>query len=285
MSDLHVEAMLASDTTPEADGDLLWKEAIFEGEFRHPQQRNRKFRVVGDGQSDADKGVIAISDLMASFENRAYDQVQVPLAEKPNADHADYARVNTGFVKKLRRRKREDGREALDVGILFTEPDVKGKVERGTVNNGSAGIWFNVDKDDGREFPCALRHYALTNTNWISGAEPFVKLSDDEEEDADHEIVSIDLSETVWSPKDSLDHLREMVVGALNKMTEAQNPLGLVGPDMKAFFLRDMSPSKALVEQVPEQKNWHRRTNGPRPSRNGSRPANPQSSRACEHSD
>lgn len=254
MTDLHIEAILNSTDEPVAEGDLIWKEALFEGSFTHPQDKTRKFHVTREpGKTDPVTGTISIPDLLAAHEAQAYDHVQVPLAEKAGADHEDYARVNTGFVKKLRTRTRPDGREAVDVGILFTEPEVKGKCERGTINNGSSGIFFNVEKDDGRRFPVAMRHYALTNTNWLSGQDPFVKLSDDDPDaGVDTYTVTLSEGETVWSPKDSFDTLREWVQGALSQLTAAQNPLGIPTPDDKAFYLRDLAPTKALVQQEPD---------------------------------
>lgn len=265
MSDLHVEAFLASDfaTKPVADEELVWKEILVEGEFRHPQQRDRKFKVVKEGQSDGSKGIIAMSDLMTSFQDRAYDQVQIPLADRANADHADFARVNTGFAKKLRTRKRPDGKTAMDAAILFTEEDVKGKCERGTINNCSSGIYFNVEKDDGRKYPAALRHVALTNTNWMSGLKPFnesIALSDETDpadtvsvefaEDVE-EVELTDSGEKVWDASKSLDWLRDKVgsaIGALN------GPLDI--PGQKYFFLRDLTTKQALVTEETEQKSF-----------------------------
>jgi hypothetical protein len=98
-----------------------------------------------------------------------------------DGDHADIARNNTGFVRKLKIVD-EDGVSKLKAAFDFTEPDIKARVERGTIPNTSVGILYDfVRKSDAKKFPVALAHVALTHRPWIDKMEPFgPELSDDD---------------------------------------------------------------------------------------------------------
>jgi hypothetical protein len=84
-------------------------------------------------------------------------------------------------VKKLRFGKDDQGRTTLEAAIDFTEPDIKEKINRGTIPNVSGGIHLNyIDKEKGKKFNVALGHLALTPKPWLQGMAPFgVKASDD----------------------------------------------------------------------------------------------------------
>lgn len=253
----HVEAFYGADAPVAASGDLIYKEILREDEFKFtPTPEGVKpipFRVVRTGSSSKKDRTISMSDLVDAFNNKAYDHVQVPLAEKAGADHQDYARVNTGFIEELQVREGDDGKARLVAGMRLTEPDVKGKVERGTIANVSSGIWFDrVRPSDGAAFPVALRHVALTNTPFVDKLKAFgVALSEDGES-AD-ELLSVELAtpEVVWSPNESFAKLQSNVQAAFQALNESQGGgMGIEDPNAKVFFTRDIWTNKALAEEA-----------------------------------
>lgn len=175
---IFVEAFNGADDQVEEQRGLIWKEILREGEFKFTPtaagMESAPFRVVREGQSSQARRTISMADVLQSFDCKAYEHVQVPLTDEQGKDHKDIARINTGFVDELEIRDGDDGKARLVAGIRFTEPDIKGRVERGTIANCSSGIWFDrVRPGDGARFPAALRHVVLTNTPFVSGLKPF----------------------------------------------------------------------------------------------------------------
>lgn len=262
----HVEAFLAADdgvAVVERD-DLIYKEVLREGEFRFtPTVDGVKpvpFRVIRTGPSSQRDRTISIQDVVDSFKNKAYEHVQVPLADKQNADHEDYARLNTGFVDELKVVDGDDGKARVVAGIRFTEPDVKEKVQRGTLANVSSGIWFDrVRPSDGAKFPAAMRHVCITNTPFQDNLKPFgVAMSEADGVDAPDESFSVVFAddEVVWSANESFQRLQENVSKAFRALAERLNPNGgtaVAGEDAPAttiFFPRDIWTTKILAENM-----------------------------------
>jgi hypothetical protein len=88
-----------------------------------------------------------------------------------------------GFIKgmkivdgtvKDKKTKKTVAVKVLMGGYDITEPDVKGKMERGTIANRSAGILYDyVNTETGKTYPAVIEHVALTNKPWITGMVSF----------------------------------------------------------------------------------------------------------------
>lgn len=258
-----IELYFSSGETKEGkigDTSVIWKDILREGEFAIMPGTGRKkvpFRVVPDGESDVSSRTISMSDICQAFEDRAFEDVTIPDGHpKPG----DSALNNTGFVQGLRVIKKK-GKHYLQGALGFTEPDVAGKVKRGTVPNVSSGIFMGFTrKADGKRFRAALNHVALTKQPWIPDLDPFKKVfaSDDAfefEEDLNIQFAEQDDSsddnkaEIVWNEKDGTNWLREALQAALTP----DQPENLEGPYVPrpSYYVNDLSQSKgiALVEE------------------------------------
>jgi hypothetical protein len=183
------------------DKKIIWKDILREGEFPVTPGRKRKipFSVVPTGQSSvtSDKITISMAELLKSYEDKAFESVTIPLRHPKPGEDTDVLN-NAGYVEGLRLVKKDD-KHYLQAGMGFTEPDVAGKVRRGTIPNVSSGIFFNFTrKSDDKTFPVALNHVCLTKVPVIDDLEPFQRVyaSDDAIDNADDiEIEVIDLED------------------------------------------------------------------------------------------
>jgi phage I-like protein len=109
-----------------------------------------------------------MKELKENFDNKIKDHVTIPLSHDNKVDE------NTGYIRQVRIGEDEAGRAVLEAGFDFTEPDIKEKVERGTIANTSAGVLFDyIHKESGKKFNAVLDHAALTNSPWLNGMKPF----------------------------------------------------------------------------------------------------------------
>lgn len=172
-SDEMVAELFFTDAGGEVDSDgLVWKTFLREGTWAYSPGSGTKLKkpltIAKSGKSDPDKLIISMAELKRNFDAGVIQHVTVPLS------HEDKPHENTGFVKKLRYGKDAEGRTTLEAALDFTEPDIKGKIDRGTIPNVSGGIHFNyIDKEKGRKFTSALGHIALTPKPWLQGMTPF----------------------------------------------------------------------------------------------------------------
>lgn len=157
------------EATRKSDDGLIWKTVLRTGVWAltpgvDQMPIDKPLKVVRD---NAGVGEIALSEILESFNDGAFEHVTVPLS------HANRVDENTGFIKALRIVD-EDGSSALQAGFEFTEPDVRDKVLNGSIANTSCGLVFDRRRPaDGKTHKIALNHIALTNVPWISGMEPF----------------------------------------------------------------------------------------------------------------
>lgn len=168
------EIFLSGEATEE-DG-LVWKEILRTGKWTHTPTNQgivkRALSIIRDGDSDPVNGVISLSEVHRNFEDQAVPYVTIPLSDDTN-DHKNLARLNTGFVRKLKLVDR-DGISVLVAGMDFTEEEVKDKVLRGTIPDVSAGIPFGVTRRrDNKTFNTVLDHVCLTRKPFIDGLTPF----------------------------------------------------------------------------------------------------------------
>jgi hypothetical protein len=264
-----------SGTTPKTDDDgLLWKEILPEGESAYTPTAagplKRPFKVVGSGPGDLGSGVASLEDIKTAFDDGAFENVQVILASKKKdpetgegGDHDEITANNTGFVRKLRIDE-ENGKKSLWAGIEFTEPEVKGKCERGTFANCSAGILGDVTNfHTGKKYRQALRHLSITNSPWVGGIKKFgsqIMASDDAIDSVaevnldNNDIINaltpepeVDNGDNIiWSDVNSSDWLKERVNENLQKLVDK------AAPDAEVhFWVKDVAPGQntALVVQ------------------------------------
>lgn len=244
------------------DANVIWKDILPEGSIATTPGLNGAvvpFEVVTAGESkiSPDKITVSMSDLIESFDDKAFSDVTIPDGHPKKGDSA---LNNTGYVRALRVVKK-GAKQVMQAALGFTEPDAHGKVKRGTVPNVSAGVFLNfMRKHDRKKFRAALNHVALTKTPWmnISGFKK-VFASDDIEGD-DFEIVMATFAEEgegssddstgdiVWNKEDSTQFVREAIRVALNPPIDPDQPQPTEG---RAYYdVADISRSDtALVEE------------------------------------
>jgi hypothetical protein len=177
--------IIFSGEATEEDG-LVWKDILRTGQWTHTPTGGgivkKELRIVDEGESDPANGIISLAEVYRNFNEGAVPYVTVPLSDDTN-DHKNIARLNTGFVRKLKLVK--DGAVTkLRAGIDFTEPDVKGKVLRGTIPDVSAGIPFGVTRrSDNKFFGAVLDHVCLTRKPFIDKLSPFGLAASDGDDD------------------------------------------------------------------------------------------------------
>lgn len=261
-----LELFFSSSEPSEVDGEgndkLIWKDILREGEFAITPGRGKRvpFQVIPEGSSSASDRIISMSELESAFEDQAFEHVGIPLADN-NGSHNTASDLlnNAGYVKKLRR-KVKDGVTYLQAGLGFTEPDVKGRVQRGSIPNVSSGIYFNhVRKADAKEFPVALNHVLLTKNPWINKLEPFKEiLASDDNPDPEFEAYQFaegeedsKAIEVVWDDKDGANWIRTKLQEALSPSENSLTEDGRPSTPVASYYVEDISPAKniALVQE------------------------------------
>jgi len=240
------------------DNGLIWKDCLREGTFAMTPTPGgaikQPFTVVADGETDPANKIISMADIEDSFKNRSFEHVTIPL------NHKDKELDNTGFVKGLRRVTKQIGgvpRTVLQAGLEFTEPDVKGKVERGTIPNVSSGIFTNFTrKADAKKFRAALKHVCLTNTPFINNLDPFpaIAASDGiDAEDIDVEAYTFaeeegggdgKTAELVWDETQSMNWRRDQIRSILEPQRGEDD-----APSPFMIFVEDIAEDSALISQ------------------------------------
>lgn len=180
------EMFFSSPSVEVDENGLVWKPGLRTGNW--VKGPNDSPLIVVDGHSEDQRAAIGIQDVVDAFEDGAVEHVTIPKS------HEDLVDENTGYVRKLRTTRDEDGTTWLMIGHDFTEPEIKDKVARGSIANTSVGLEFDyVRKEDGKKYPVIMRHNALTNRPWINRLTPFgVKASDDQ---PDYQVESLCFSE------------------------------------------------------------------------------------------
>ena len=136
---------------------------------------------------------IGLADLKSAFDDQAVEHVTIPRT------HANDTFENTGRIVGMRITDStlRPGEKVLLAGHKFSEPDVEGQVERGSVLSRSCGILHNyVNTETGRAYPHVIEHVALTNRAWVPGMEPYGS----DVFSQDREVVGMMLSERVVVP-------------------------------------------------------------------------------------
>lgn len=239
------------------DDQFIVKEILRTGEWAKTPGATgtirKPLKVVRDGKSDGKNSIVSMTELVESFEDNAYPYVTIPLSDDQK-DHKNLTKLNTGFVKGLEIEDKEDGSSVLKAKMHFTEPDVRAKVERGTIPDVSAGIFFDVERPDGKKFASAINHTCLTKNPFIDGMSPFgVTLSGDD-------AVEIDLPENVegfvpkehaeerpdWDDRMSFSHQREAAQSALGDQLNLSDD----------YTVDDIAPERAVVTNKLADISW-----------------------------
>lgn len=229
--------------------DLVWKEIFQTGEWEVTPTAagpiKKKLRVIDEGKTDLSKGVLALSDIEQSFADRAFPHVEVPLTDEPGKDHKQMARLNQGFVRKLKRVK--DGNlTRLLAGIHITEPETKEKISRGTYADVSAGIFPKIDQRTGKRWPAALKHVVITNTPFHDGMLPWGVTASDQQPST---VISYQPADTIkaWTEKLSNSWRTEQITAALRDQLHL--------PDH--YVVKDIAGSTALVFSEIGETSWY----------------------------
>lgn len=167
----------ATDVSEDQESGFVVKEILRTGEWPVIPTKggtvNKPLRIVKEGKSSKDDGVIAMEELVENFKASGL-KVQIPLSDEESNDHKNTTRLNTGFVRDIW----IDG-DKLVAKMEFTEPDVKDKVLRGTYADVSCGIPWHM-RSRGRDLGSVLEHVCITNRPFIDGLGPFLAASDGE---------------------------------------------------------------------------------------------------------
>jgi hypothetical protein len=258
-----------------ADGttaQVIWKDVLVEGTYpMSPGPTGavaKPMTIKLDGESDYDSRTISMSDLMDAHEEGAFRYVTIPTR------HKDEVLDNTGFVPRpdgLRVIQR-DGKNVMQAALGFTEPDVKGKVKRGTIPDVSAGILFNfMNKAKQKVYRAAMKHVALTGVPFMGNLEPFKPIfaSDDEigpinrvefyqlaDEDSTpagsggaNDSTGGNQAEIVWNEQDSFNWVRNEIEAALRPDEEPAEDGRPLMP-RPSYYVEDVSRTNtALVTE------------------------------------
>lgn len=271
-----------SDNTPSEEGqieledgkkaDVIWKDVLVEGEYPLTPGANgpikRKLIVTADGESSREKNSLSMSDLIASHEDGAFKYVTVPLK------HRDEPMDNTGYVPRpggmriVKKQIEGEEKNVMQAALGFTEPDVKGKVQRGTIPDCSAGIFFDWrNKHKNKSYKAAMKHVALTPTPFMGNLNPFpavfandpdiegeVQIQHFMFDDGDGETdsgVTDDSSkgDIVWKEHEASQFVRAAIDAQLNPKAEDVQD-GMPRPEVPHYYTRDISTADtALVEE------------------------------------
>lgn len=262
-----------------ADGGkakVIWKDVLVEGEYpMSPSSTGateRPMRVIAEGESDVKTRTISMSDVIEAHTNGAHKYVTIPTS------HKDGVLDNTGYVPQPSglRKIEKRGKQVLQAALGFTEPDVKGKVERGTIPDVSAGIFFNfLNKAKKKRYRCSMKHVALTPVPFMANLDPFpaVFASDDDIPEGTHvEVYEFDTAtvdpaaetdntgsndsaaktaEIVWNEKDGAQWIQSQLSEALRPSQPDGGGDMVPSQPTPSYYVTDVSQSKnlALVEE------------------------------------
>jgi hypothetical protein len=251
---LH-EIHLADGAVEQSDG-LLWKEILRECSYPNtPGPRGlepRPFSVIKSGASEVTPEHLKVSmeELVQNFDSGAFrDNVTLPLTDEPGTDHKkDIARFNTGFIKRLKIVEK-DGVARLLGGMDFTEDEIGGKCQRGTIRNCSSGVYVAPEGFNG----LALKHVALTNSPFIKDLEPFgqqLAAADDEE-------TFDSITQIAIEPENSPKYSRVKIVNQLGRQYAVPyrlvNGEEEISPPHQWFEVDVLKVEEEVTEPEPEE--------------------------------
>lgn len=178
----------------DGDDSLIWAPILRSGMLAtRPGPNGEKVReplVFVPGIASDPRKEIGLQNLYDSFKSNAVQHVTIPTT------HENGVLDNTGYIVdvKIVDSKKRPGEKVLMGAHRFTEPEVKEKVQRGSVANRSCGILYDhVNTETGEHYDQALEHVALTNKPWVTGMAAYGQLS--EEDLSERNVIPMLLSE------------------------------------------------------------------------------------------
>ncbi len=264
----------AEESVLELDGKktaVIWKDVLVEGEYPLTPGATgpikRKLTVVAEGESSRESNIVAMSDLVQAHEDGAFKYVTVPTT------HRDGVLDNTGYVPRPAGVRVVDkliegvSKKVMQAALGFTEPDVKGMVQRGTIPDCSAGIFFDWrNKHQNKVYRTAMKHVALTPTPFMGNLDPFPAVfASDPDIDGEVQIQhfmfddgdgstddsttdSSTKGEIVWNERSSFGFIRSAIDAQLNPAVQMQE--GIPAQPRPSYMTRDVSTENtALVEE------------------------------------
>lgn len=185
----------------EDENGLIWSPILRSGmTLTRPGLNGEKIPdplVFVPGHSDDQRKEIGLQDIVDAFADNAVQHVTIP------TNHDNNLLDNTGFIKavKIVDSKKNPGEKVLIGAHNFTEPDIKGRVKRGTIANRSCGLLYDyTNPTTGKTYPIVLEHVALTNSPWVHGMPSYGELSEAELGDRKLEVVPMLLGERLSAP-------------------------------------------------------------------------------------
>jgi hypothetical protein len=200
-SDINLEEPI---TLGEDDNGLIWAPILRSGMLAtRPGPNGEKLDeplIFVPGHSNDPTKAIGLEDIVDAFNDNAIEYVTIPTS------HENNLLENTGYIKQLviADSKKFPGEKVVLAAHEFTEPDIKGKVQRGTIPSRSSGILYDYkNTTTGKVYPVALDHTALTHKPWMGGISAYGSKSSDFSE---RTIISMMLSEKdITVPENKLD--------------------------------------------------------------------------------
>lgn len=203
----RIELFLAADSTAkvpvqESDG-LMWYPIIREGQWAlrpggQTGKRKTPLKVVA-GTSTNQRKYLGLQDLVDAFNDEAIQHVTVP------SSHSNTVLENQGYITGMKivdgtvkdqKTKKPKKVKVLMGGYDITEPETKGKMERRSIANRSAGILYDyTNTETGKTYPAVIEHVALTNKPWITGMVSFGRKLKDGTADVEVQTVGLSLSD------------------------------------------------------------------------------------------
>jgi hypothetical protein len=208
------------------DSGLLWAPILRSGTLAMRPVNGVKVRdplVFVAGHSEDQRKEIGLEDLLDAFNADAIQHVTLPTT------HENNVLDNTGFIEamKIADSTMRIGEKVLMGAHRFTEPEVLGRVQRGSIANRSSGILYDfTNTETGQTFPAVIEHVCLTNRPFFPGMEPYGQLED--LDFSDRTVVPLMLSEAPAKEKDKESGSSSSSVsdsqwdGSASRFTDAQ---------------------------------------------------------------
>ncbi len=233
--EIYVQGGIGEDVLLGEDG-FVWAPILRSGTLAlRPGPNGQKVAeplVFVPGLSTNTRKEIGLQNLVDAFESDAVQHVTIPTT------HENSVLQNTGYIRGLKivDSKRVPGQKVLMAAHDFTEPDVKARIERGSIANRSCGILYDhADTETGTVYPQVLEHVALTNKPWVRGMTAYGEVS--EEDFSERTVVPMLLSEGTLPPiltasegarsKPAIENSKKIVVSTRLSTEEIRTALDL----------------------------------------------------------
>jgi hypothetical protein len=201
------------------DPELIWAPILRSGTLAtRPGPYGEKLReplIIVPGLTESPGTEIGLENLLNNFKAGAVQHVTIPTT------HENGVLENNGYIvdMKIVDSTKRPGERVLVGAHKITEPDVLGRIQRGSVANRSCGILHDyVNTETGAQYDQVIEHTALTNKPWVRGMAAYGDLAI--EDFSDRCIVPMMLSEAPTAPSETTTELSWD--GSAGRFTDAQ---------------------------------------------------------------